>query len=125
MSLGIERHRNDVVAAETRPGALICNCDFIGHVFAREVGKRMRGGDLHLHVDGLGAHVERAAEYVWEAEDVVDLVGIVRAPRGDNHVVPRFLRLLGCDFGVGVGHGEYDRIGRHCPDHVWRERSFG
>ena len=45
-----------VVAAETRPGALICDCNFIGHVVAREVGKRMRGGDLHLHVDGLGAH---------------------------------------------------------------------
>ncbi len=51
--------------------------------------------------------------------------GIVRAPGGDNHVVPRFLRVFWCDFGVGVGHGEYDRVGRHGLDHVWRERPFG
>ena len=85
----------------------------------------MRGGDLHLHVDGLSAHVERTAEYIWEAEDIVDLVGIVRAPGGDNHVVPRFLRVFWCDFRVGVGHGEYNRVGRHGLDHVWRERTFG
>ena len=42
-------------------------------------GKVMGAGELHLVVDVAGAHVERAAENVGKAEDVVDLVRVVRA----------------------------------------------
>ena len=90
----IERHGNDVVAPEARPRALIGGGDFVGHVLARQLGQRMRGGDLHLHVDGLGAHVERAAEDIGKAEHVVDLVGIVGAPGGDDGVVAHAHALL-------------------------------
>ena len=83
----IERHRDDVVAPEARPRALIGGGDLVGHVLARQLGQRLRGGDLHLHVDGRRAHVERAAEDVGEAEDVVDLVRIVRAAGGHDGVV--------------------------------------
>ena len=90
----IERRRDDVFAAEARPRAAIGDGDFVGHVLAREFGERVRGGDLHLHVDRLGAHVERAAEDVGKAEDVVDLVGIIRAAGGDDHVVARLAARL-------------------------------
>ncbi len=83
----IERHRDDVVAPEARPRALIGGGDLVRHVLAGERGERLRRGDLHLHVDRRGAHVERAAEDVGEAEDVVDLVRIVRAAGRDDDVV--------------------------------------
>ena len=113
MRRGIERHGDDVFAAEAQPRAAIGERDLVGHVLARQFGQSVRGGDLHLHVDGLGAHVERAAEDVGKAEDVVDLVGIIRAAGGDDHVVAHLLRVFRRDLGIGVGHGEDDRVGRH------------
>ena len=68
--------------------ALIGGGDFVGHVLARELGQRLRrrrSSSPSLIVRG--AHIERAAEDVGEAEDVVDLVGIVRAAGGDDRVV--------------------------------------
>src|SRR3954454_3157824 len=43
-----------------------------------------RGGHLHLLGDVARADVERAAEDAGEAEDVVDLVRVVAAARGDH-----------------------------------------
>ena len=90
----IERHRDDVFAPEARPRALIGGGDLVGHVLAGELGQRLGGGDLHLHVDRRRPHVERAAEDVGEAEDVVDLVRIVRAAGRDDHVVADRVRPL-------------------------------
>ena len=83
----IERHRDDVARAEARPVALIGGGHLVGHVLAGERGERLRRGDLHRVVDGGGAHVERAAEDVGEAEDVVDLVRIVGAAGRHDGVV--------------------------------------
>src|SRR3546814_6776659 len=52
--------------------------DFLGHLLARELGNRVRGGDLHLLVDRGRPDVERAAEDEGEAQHVVDLVRIDR-----------------------------------------------
>ena len=109
----IEGNRDDVIAPEARPRALIGGGDFVGHVLAREIGEGVGGGDLHLHIDRLGAHVERAAENIGKAEDVIDLVGIVRAAGGDDDVLAHFHRIFRRDLGIGIGHGENDRIGRH------------
>ena len=121
----VERDRNDVVAAKARPRAAIGGRDLVGHVLAREIGKRVGGRDLHLHVDRLGAHVERAAEDIGKAQDVVDLVGIVGAAGRDDDVLARPLRVFGRDFRVGVRHGENDRIGRHRLHHLGRQRALG
>ena len=66
------------------------------------------------------AHVERAAEDVGEAQDVVDLVRIVGAAGGDDRVGAHGAHLLRRDLRVGIGHGEDDRLGRHRPDHLLR-----
>ena len=92
--------------------------DLIRHVFPRELGQSLGGGDLHRVVDRAGPHIQRAAEDIGEAEDVVDLVWIVAAAGGDDRMRadrPRFLRR---DFRVGVGHGEDDRLVGHGCDHV-------
>ena len=62
----------------------------------------MRGGDLHLHVDGGRAHVERAAEDVGEAEHVVDLVRIVGASGRHDGVVAHLGDFLGVISGSGL-----------------------
>jgi len=80
----------------------------------------MSRGDLHFHIDRLGAHVERAPENIGKAQDIVDLVGIVRATGGDDDVLAHFHRIFGRDFRVRIGHGENDRIGRHRAHHLGR-----
>ena len=72
----------------------------------------------------LGAHVERAPENIRKAQDVIDLVGIVGTARGDDHVGARGARFFRRDLGVGIGHGEDDRIVRHAAKHVWRQRAL-
>ena len=121
----IERNRNDVVAAEARPCPAISGGHLVGNVLAREVGERMRRGDLHFHVDRLGAHIEGAAEDIGKSEDVIDLVRIVGAAGGDDHVVTRLLRVFRRDLRIGIRHGENDRIGRHALDHFGSQRALG
>ena len=120
----IERHRDDVVRPELRPRA-VGRGDLVGHVLAGEFGERAGGGDLHLHVDGGGADVERAAEDVGKAQHVVDLVRIVRAAGRHDGVVAHLGHLLGGDLRVGIGHGEDDRLWRHRGDHLLGHRALG
>ena len=119
----IERHRHDVFRPVAQPAAGIGAVDLVGHVLARQLGQRLGGGDLHLLVDGAGAHVERAAEDVGEAQHVVDLVGIVAAAGGDDGVrAPR--HVLRRDLRIGIGHGEDDRLGRHRLHHLLGDRAL-
>ena len=111
----IERRRDDVIGAEAVRLAAIGRGDLLGHLLAGELGERVGGGDLHLLVDRRRAHVERAAEDEGEAEDVVDLVRIVRAAGGDDRVGPRRLGVGRGDLRIGIGHGEDDRLRRHRP----------
>ena len=99
----IERHRNDVVGPVFRARP-VERGDFVGHVLAREFCERPRRGDLHLHVDGGRAHIEGAAENEREAENIIDLVGIVGAAGGHDGVVAHLRHLLGGDFRIGIGH---------------------
>ena len=79
----------------------------------------MRRRDLHLIVHGSRTGVEESAEEAGEAQDVVDLVWIVGAPRGhDAHVT---LGFLGLDLGVRIGHREDDGIPGHALDVTNRE----
>ena len=121
----IERHGNQIVTTKTRARALIGARDIVGHILARELGQGAHRGDLHFHIDRLGAHIERAAEDVGKAEDVIDLVRIIRPASRDDGVRPHRVRVLRRDFRIGIGHGENDRIGGHGLDHVLRQRALG
>jgi len=92
---------------------------------ACEIGDRVHGRDLHRLVDLRGADVERAAEDEREAEDVVDLVRIVRAPGGEDRIGPRSLRHVGPDFGLGIGERENQRRLRHRLDHLGLQDAAG
>ena len=69
--------------------------------------------DLHVIVDGGRPDIERTAEDKREAQDVVDLIGQVRATGGENDVGGRLARFLRVDFRVRVGQREHDRLRGH------------
>ena len=121
---GVERRRDDVFGSVAQVAAPIRRVHFVGHVFAGEVGEGVGGGDLHGVVDGAGAHVQGPAEDVGEPQHVVDLVGIIGAPGGDDGVRADRLDLGRRDLRLRIGHGEDDRfvghgfhhrLGHHAP----------
>ena len=116
----VERLGDDVLAAELQPVHAVGAQHRIGHVRLGQRGQRAGGRQLHLVVDGGGAHVQRAAEDEREAQDVVHLVGKVRAAGGHDGVRPRGQRHVVGDLGIGIGQGEDHRIGRHAFDHFGR-----
>ena len=67
-------------------------------------------GELHLLVDRRRADIERAAENERKAQDVVDLIGKVRAPGRDDRVGPRLLGEVGHDLGLGIGQRQDQRL---------------
>ena len=95
----------------------------LGQVAGDDVGQRLGGGELHPLGDRGGPHVERAAEDAGEGEHVVDLVGVVAAPGGDDRGVP-----VG-DLGVRprgrVGQREDDRVVGHRGHRLLGHRPAG
>ena len=120
----VKRCRDDVVAPEAELFA-IGHCDFVRDILARQFGQRFGAGDFHFVVDGASVDIERAAEEIGEAEDVVHLIGIIRAACGDDHVFAHGMGLFGCDLGVRIGHGEDHGVFAHGGDHLLRDRAFG
>ena len=121
----IERRGNDIALAELRARPAIGSGHLVRHILACELGDGVGGRDLHLHVDRRRPHIERAPEDEREAKHVIDLVRIIGTPRGDDHILAHRIGVLRRDFGVGVGHGENDRVRRHSLDHRLCQRALG
>ena len=109
----IERLGNDVLGAEPRRGATIGLGDHIAAFGAGQGGDGFDGGHFHRLVDSGGIHVQRAAEHKREAQDIVDLVGIVAAAGGDDGVGPCGLGNFRHDLGIGVGQRQDQRLLGH------------
>ena len=119
----IKRCRDDVIATKSQRFA-ISKRHLIRHILARQCGQRMSTSDLHLVVDGARIDVQRAAEQVGKAQNVVHLVGIVRAARGDDGVDADLVGLFRGDFGIRVCHGKDHRVVGHGGNHLLRHRAF-
>ena len=92
--------------------------DALGGRFAHGVGDGFDGGELHGGREARGAGLEGAAEEAGEGEHVVDLVREVAAPRSHDLGAAGARLRRGMISGVGVRHGEHDRVGVHrggCP----------
>ncbi len=87
--------------------------DLVRHVLACQRSERIGRGNLHVLGNGAGAHVKRAAENVGKAQNVVDLVGVVGASRGDDGVIADLAHGFGANFRFGIGHRKDDRLARH------------
>ena len=109
----VERGGDDIVGAEHQLATAIGLRHAVMRGHAGEGGDRIGGGDLHRFVDLRRAHVQRATEDIGEAQDVIDLVGIVRPAGGDDRVRAYFARGFGADFRLRIGEREDQRIGRH------------
>ena len=118
----IERRGDDVVRPELVVFA-VCRRDFLGHLLARQFGDRPRRRNLHFLVDCGCPHIERAAENEREAQHIVDLIGIVRPPGGDDGIGAHGMGIRRGDLRIGIGHGEDDRILGHGLHHVLTERA--
>ncbi len=99
--------------------------DDVALLLARELGDRADRGDFHFLRDRRRANVERAAEDEGEAQDVVDLVRIVRAARREHRVGTHGERLLGQDLGRRVREREDQRPLGHHLDHLGLEYAAG
>ena len=121
----IEGGGNDIFAAELVCGAAIGIGHLFRHALARQCGNGMGRGDLHLFIDRGRAHVQRTAEDEREAQDIVDLIGIVRATGGDDRIGAHLPRQFGQNLGIGIGHGKDDRLVRHAFHHVGLQRPGG
>ena len=91
----------------------------------RQLGHGTHRGDFHFVRDGRGAGVQRTAEDVGEAQDIVDLVWVVASARGHDGVIAHGFDFFRRDFGVRVGQRKDDRLGRHALDHVRFEHAAG
>ena len=84
---GVEGRRDDILRPELQHLAVIGGGDLVGHVLPGQLGQGVGAGDLHLVVHPAGAHVQGAAEDVGKAQDIVDLVRIVRPAGGHDRVI--------------------------------------
>ena len=85
----------------------------------------MHAGEFHLRRDLGGAAVERAAEDIGEAQDIVDLIRVVRAAGGDDAVGPRGLGQFRADLGLGVGQRQDDGPLGHGLHHLHGQHAGG
>ncbi len=120
----VEGLGDDVLPAELDAIAAVGAQDGIRYILLGQVREGAHGGDLHLVVDGPGAHVECATEDEREPENVVHLVRVIRAAGGDYHVGTRLGGILVSDLRVRVGHRKHDGIVRHRTHHLPRDDSL-
>ncbi len=121
---GIEGFRDQIFAAELQAGNSISAANGVGNILFRQVGESLGGRQFHFFVDGGGPHVEGSAKDEGESENVVDLVGIIRASGGDDDITAAGFGLLIGNFGIRIGHGKDNRVRRHRTHHVGSDRTF-
>ena len=114
----VEGLGDEIIRSKAQFGLAVGVAHRIGHVFFGQGGNGSGGGELHLGGDAGRAAVEGSAKDVGEAQDVVDLIGVVGAARGDEGVFPRVASFGVVDFRGGVGQGEDDGRGAHGAHHV-------
>jgi len=104
----VKRGRDDVIGAEFLVLA-IGRRDLFGHAATGKFGNRLGCGNFHLFVDGGRLHIQRAAKDEREAQHIIDLIGKIAAPGGDDRIGAHSLGSVRHDFGNRVGHRKDDR----------------
>ena len=114
---------NQVLRAESQRLTRVSGRDHFALLCLRQFRNGVHRGNLHLYRDGRGARVQRTAENIGKAQDVVDLVGVIGAACRHDGVITHHLDVFRRYFGVGVGQRENDGLGRHFLDHVFFEHA--
>src|SRR5690606_12723034 len=114
---GIKRLGNEVFGAEIHPIGAVSSGHHVVLFFLGDFADGPDGGLLHAPGDGGGSNVKRAPENIGEAQDVVDLVGVVGSAGGHHDVVTHRVGIFGKDFRTRVGQRQDERTRRHSLDH--------
>ncbi len=114
----VERLGDQILGAELELMAAIGLAHDVRRLGHGQIGDGAHAGCLHRLVDFAGTAVQRAAEDEGEAEDVVDLIRIIRAPGGDDGIGAGRAREIGHDLGDRVGERHDDRRVRHAGQPV-------
>ena len=116
----VDRFRDEVVATEGQVVHLIDVVHHIGHSFLGQIGNGKCSSHLHLLIDGASMHVECTTEDVGESNDVVDLVGIVRAACCHEHIRTAVHGILIGNLWNRIGQSKHDGVFSHGTNHVLR-----
>ena len=109
----VEWFGNDVFGAKARRMTAVSSSHHIAGFGTGECGDGFHRRDLHRLVDGGGIDIQRPAEHEREAQNIVDLVGIVRTAGGDDGVGTRGLGQFRQDFRIGIGQRQDQGLFRH------------
>ncbi len=120
----VKRRRDDVLGAEFQLHPVVGCGHFVWNILSRQRRQRIGAGDFHVQIDAPRSHVQRASENVWKPQDIVDLIGVVRASCGDHGIGAHGVNLLRGDLGIRIGHREDDRLVRHGLHHGLRHRAL-
>jgi hypothetical protein len=119
----IERLRYQILRPEMQIFDSIGACHHIAVAESCERRNCVDGCNFHLASDGRCTCIECAAKDEWKAQNVVDLIGIVRAAGRDHRIAPNCFHLVGQNFGRGVGKRENQRTRGHFFRHVLLEHA--
>ena len=91
---------------------------------ARQLCNCLDTGDLHSIIDFRRPHIQRAAENERKAQDVINLVGKITAPCGDDRLGILRAGEIGHDFRRWIGEGKYNGPISHFADHLRFENTW-
>ena len=114
---------NDVLRTVLHHNAVVGGRNVVRNGFLRQRGEGFGGGHLHVLCDVSGSNIKGPPENVGKPEDVVDLIGVVGASRGDDGVVSHLEDVLGKNFRVRIGEGEHDGFVGHAGHHFLRDQA--
>ena len=114
----IKRFGDQVLGSKGQGFARIGGSDHLALLGLRQVSDGMYRGNFHLRRDGGRSCVQGATKDVGEAQDIVDLVGVVGATGGHDGVVSHLQNLFGQDLRRGVGQCHDDGPLRHFFHHL-------
>ena len=109
---------NQIFWAEGELFADISGSDHFALLGLRQLGNCMYRCNFHLYRDRGSARIECTAKDVGKTQNVVHLIGVIRAPRGHDRIVAHSMHLFGQDFWVRVGQRQDQRLGRHAFHHL-------
>ncbi|CUI72341.1 Uncharacterised protein [Achromobacter xylosoxidans] len=121
----IERLGNQVLGAERDIEGAVGGGHHLVLLLLGQLGDGIDRRLFHFTRDRRGAHIQRAAEDVREAQHVVDLVRVVRTARCHDDVVTHAVRHFRQDFRRRVGQRQNQRTRAHLGHHLGLEHAAG
>ena len=109
----VEGLGNQIFRAKSQLFAGIGSGNHFALLGLREFGNGMHGRNFHLQRNRGCPRIERTAKNVREAQHIVNLVRIVRTPRGHDRIAAHRPDFFGQNFRCRIGQRKNKRLGGH------------